>query len=81
MLNISLQDAKDNLPELINLVEQGEDVFIIGDKETKIKLVSFTKKSKKRVFGQHRNLAVMSEDFNNPLPDNFWLGKYDAYQR
>ena len=74
MLNISLQDAKDNLAELINIVEEGEDVFIIGDNEAKIKLVSFTKKSKKRIFGQHRNQAFMSEDFNNPLPDNFWLG-------
>jgi antitoxin (DNA-binding transcriptional repressor) of toxin-antitoxin stability system len=55
-------------------VEQGEEVLIIGDNKTKIKLVSFTKKPKKRVFGQHRELAIMSEDFNSPLPDNFWLG-------
>ena len=37
MLNISLQEAKDKLSELINLVEQGEDVFIIGNNEAKIK--------------------------------------------
>ncbi len=47
MLNISLQEAKDKLPELINLVEQGEEIFIIGDNKTKIKLVSFTEKPKK----------------------------------
>ena len=74
MLSISLQEAKDKLPELINLVEQGEEVFIIGNNKTKIKLVSFTEKPKKRMFGQHRDLAIMSEDFNSPLPDNFWLG-------
>jgi len=35
MLNISLQEAKDKLPELINLVEQGEEVFIIGNNKPK----------------------------------------------
>ena len=74
MLNISLQEAKDKLPELINLVEQGEEVFIIGNNKTKIKLVSFTEKPKKRVFGQHREQAIMSEDFNTTLPASFWLG-------
>jgi len=74
MLSISLQEAKDKLSELINLVEQGEEIFIIGDNKTKIKLVSFTEKPKKRVFGQHRELVMMSEDFNSSLPENFWLG-------
>ena len=73
MLNISLQEAKDKLPELINLVEQGEEIFIIGDNKTKIKLVSFTEKPKKRVFGQHREQVIISEDFNSPISDNFWL--------
>ncbi|HEY5139724.1 MAG TPA: type II toxin-antitoxin system Phd/YefM family antitoxin [Methylococcales bacterium] len=74
MLNISLQEAEDKLPELINLVEQGEEGFIIGNNKTKIKLVSFTEKPKKRVFGQHRGQAIMSEDVNSPLPESFWLG-------
>lgn len=73
MLNIPLQEAQNKLPELINLVEQGEEIFILGDNDTRIKLVSFTGKPKKRVFGQHQGLATMSEDFDNPLPDNFWL--------
>lgn len=71
---MSLLEAKDKLPELIKLVEQGEEIFIIGDGDNKIKLVSFTEKPKKRVFGQHRELAIMSEDFNSSLPNNFWLG-------
>jgi antitoxin (DNA-binding transcriptional repressor) of toxin-antitoxin stability system len=74
MLNILLIEAKDKLSELINLVEQGEYIFIIGDNQTKIKLVSFTEKTKKRVFGQHRDKAIMSDDFNNPLSYSFWLG-------
>ena len=78
MLNVSLQEAKDKLPELINLVEQGEDIFILGDNKIKIKLVSFTEQQKKRQFGQHRDQAVMSNDFNSPLPDSFWLGNNES---
>ncbi len=74
MLNIPLQEAKDKLSELINLVEQGEEIFILADNAVKIKLVSFTEKPKKRQFGQHLHQAIMSDDFNQPLPDSFWLG-------
>lgn len=28
-----------------------------------------------RVFGQYRGKARMSDDFNEPLPDSFWLGE------
>ncbi|RIZ69550.1 MAG: hypothetical protein D0528_03810 [Methylococcales bacterium] len=48
MLNISLQEAQNKLPELINLVEQGEEIFILGNNKTRIKLVSFTEKTKKK---------------------------------
>ncbi|WP_020561550.1 hypothetical protein [Methylosarcina fibrata] len=29
----------------------------------------------KRVFGQFRGKIKISEDFDNELPDDFWLGK------
>jgi Protein of unknown function (DUF2281) len=28
-----------------------------------------------RVLGLHQGMGWMSEDFNEPLPDAFWLGK------
>lgn len=30
---------------------------------------------KQRVFGQYRGQIWMSDDFNDPLPDEFWLGE------
>ena len=30
---------------------------------------------KQRVFGLHQGMGWMSDDFNNPLTDEFWLGK------
>jgi hypothetical protein len=32
------------------------------------------KNKKPRVFGQHRGLITMSDDFDETLPDSFWLG-------
>ena len=31
--------------------------------------------AKPRVFGEHRGLIEMSDDFNAPLLDSFWLGE------
>jgi mRNA-degrading endonuclease RelE of RelBE toxin-antitoxin system len=31
--------------------------------------------SKKRVMGLHKGQIWMSEDFNDPLPDEFWMGE------
>ena len=30
---------------------------------------------KKRIFGLHRGQIWLSEDFDDPLPDEFWLGE------
>jgi hypothetical protein len=37
--------------------------------------VSDIQSPKKRVFGQFRGKIGMSDDFDNELPDDFWLGK------
>ncbi len=31
--------------------------------------------NQRRVFGQYRGRISMSEDFDEPLPDSFWLGE------
>lgn len=30
-----------------------------------------------RIFGLHAGQAVMSEDFDDPMPDEFWFGESD----
>ncbi|EDN70831.1 Prevent-host-death protein [Beggiatoa sp. PS] len=72
MKTATIQEAKTLLPELINLAEKGEDVFIVRDNLPKIKLVVIEEQPKKRVFGQHRGKIWISPDFDEPLPDDFW---------
>ena len=68
----TIQEAKNILPELINLAEEGEDVFIVRHNLPTVKLVVIEEQPKKRVFGQHRGKIWISPDFDEPLPDDFW---------
>jgi hypothetical protein len=42
--------------------------------------VSINAKTKKRVAGLNRGEIHMSEDFDSPLPDEFWLGDNNRKQ-
>ena len=46
---------------------KAEIFFIIQSKKD-------TLKSSKRILGSMRGKVKMSDDFNDPLPDNFWVG-------
>ena len=71
---VTVQEAEGHLLELIGLVEKGEEVVITYADRPKVKLVPIVEPPKKRVFGQHREQVWMSPDFDDPLPDDFWLG-------
>jgi antitoxin (DNA-binding transcriptional repressor) of toxin-antitoxin stability system len=70
---VTVQEAEGHLLELIGLVEQGEEVVITYDDQLKVKLVPIVEPPQKRVFGQHRGQVWMSPDFDDSLPDDFWL--------
>jgi prevent-host-death family protein len=70
---VSVEEAKTRFVELISLAEQGHEILIVKDNQPKVKLVSVMPKTRQRVFGQHRGKIHMHEDFDAPLPENFWL--------
>ncbi len=71
---VTVQEAKAQLTELIHLVAQGEEIVIAQDDQPKVKMVPVEpEKIGKRVFGEYRGKIRMSEDFNEPLPDDFWV--------
>lgn len=73
---VSVQEAEKRLAELIGLAQQGDEIVIARDDQAKVKLVPIPQKAIKRVFGQHRGKIHMGEDFDAPLPEDFWLGSY-----
>jgi antitoxin (DNA-binding transcriptional repressor) of toxin-antitoxin stability system len=70
---VTVEEAEARLLELIGLAEQGEDIVIAHENQPKVKLVPISQVPQKRVFGQHRGKIWMSPDFDEPLPEDFWL--------
>ena len=68
MLQVSLEEAKPRLLDLINAVLKGETVFIIKDLQEAVQLVPAVPLTR-RQFGSAKGLIVMAENFDAPLPD------------
>ncbi len=79
MKTVNIHEAKTNLSALIAAVEAGEEVVISRANKPVVKLVAMESAQKKRQFGLHKGAALyISEDFDAPLPDAFWLGDEPA---
>ncbi|MBL8165920.1 MAG: toxin-antitoxin (TA) system antitoxin [Anaerolineae bacterium] len=74
---ISVQKSDADWDELLALVNDGREVIIMQGDNPLMKIVSVDtspKQIKERVLGAHPG-AWMSDDFDAPLPDEFWLGE------
>ncbi len=76
MIQINLEDAQEQLPELVRAAMRGEEVVIVADGTTGKELVRLAPIGKQhaRKAGSAKGLFTMSEDFDDPLPD------FDEYQ-
>lgn len=72
---IALEDVQASLDTLFALVREGTEVIIM-DGSKPLARVSPVEPGK-RIMGLHEHLgaAWMSDDFDEPLPDEFWLGE------
>ena len=77
--NTSL-DISESIANAVRLLspEQRQQVFNFIKFLSEQQKVSIEQNSQvpkqKRVFGQYQGRISMSEDFDEPLPDSFWLG-------
>jgi antitoxin (DNA-binding transcriptional repressor) of toxin-antitoxin stability system len=73
---VDINEARGQLPELIDLVQAGNEVIIAIDAQPLARLMPMNGiGQKKRIAGLNRGQIWMSEDFDAPLPDEFWLGE------
>lgn len=68
MVQVSLDEAKLYLLDLINAVLKGETVVILKDRQEAVQLVPVAPLAR-RQFGSAQGLVVMAENFDAPLPD------------
>ena len=73
---VTIHEAQTQISELLTFALEGNEVIIAeGDKPlARLAPISSTKKKnkKKRVAGLHKGKGWVSEDFDDPLPDDFW---------
>ena len=71
---IDVKDSKLPLSELLLLVEQEAEVILTSNNEPRARVLRVTKK-RPRIAGLHQGAMTMSDDFDLPLADEFWMGE------
>jgi len=72
---MSIDEVEGNLAELIALVQKGDEVVFSEKNQPVVKLVICENNKGKRIAGLHQGQVHMSDDFNDPLDDGYWMGK------
>lgn len=75
MHQVSLEEAKAQLPDLVAAASAGKEIIITEDGKPLARLVPIAPQKKRRVAGLNRGSIWTSEDFDEPLGDEFWVGK------
>lgn len=69
MVHVSLQEAQQQLPNLIDAALNGEKVIIQKDTSCQVQLVPLVEYHSLPRFGCAKGLIEMEEDFDAPLAD------------
>lgn len=69
MHQVSVEEAKTNLHDLVDAAVNGEEVFIAKDDEHLVRLVPVPRTNPRPQFGSAQGLITMSEDFEEPLEE------------
>jgi prevent-host-death family protein len=72
---IDIDEAKSQFADLIAIASEGGEVIITQNGKPVARLVPATQSGKKRIAGLNRGSIWTSEDFDEPLPDEFWMGQ------
>ncbi|MCL4708993.1 type II toxin-antitoxin system prevent-host-death family antitoxin [bacterium] len=73
---VTLKDAQTRLAELLTLAQAGNEIIIADGNKPLARLVPIAAaKPKRRIAGLQRGKIWMSDDFDAPLPDEFWTGE------
>jgi antitoxin (DNA-binding transcriptional repressor) of toxin-antitoxin stability system len=69
MQQVTIDEAKAHLPDLIEAVLNGIEVVIAKDEQPIVKIVPVSKNTPRRRAGSAKGLIKMSDDFDEPLED------------
>jgi len=70
MREVNVHEAKTHLSRLLAQVESGEEVIISRAGRPVARLIPITAPKQPRVLGQDKDLVVVADDFDAPLPED-----------
>lgn len=74
---MDIREAQQHLAELLDLAKQGHEVLISEGSTLVARLTAVSPTStdrKQRVAGLHLGAILVGDDFDQELPEEFWLG-------
>lgn len=71
---VDVREAEISLKELLPLVIAGTEIILAEDSTPVARLVPIALPDIPRVAGLHAEAIWISDDFNEPLPEEFWAG-------
>ena len=69
MHQIDLNEARQQLPELLDAAIRGEEIIITEDGRPLVKMLNATASKPRPQFGSARGLITIPDDFDEPLED------------
>ena len=73
---VEVQQSQTYLQELLLLVSSGSEIILTQGDTPVARLVPITTSTATpRIAGLHLNAIQMSDDFDEPLSEDFWLGE------
>lgn len=72
---VNLDKVEKQLAELLALAKDKGEIVIAQNGKPIARLEPVMPEKKKRIAGLNRGMIWTSDDFDKPLPDEFWLGK------
>lgn len=73
-MTIDIHDEQPQLSDLLDLMAAGDEVLIVEGDRQLARLVPIAAPKKERVPDLTPRAIWISDDFDDPLPDEFWLG-------
>ena len=71
---VDVQAAQGQLKELLSLVATGIEVVLTEENQPIARLVPVARPVSARIPGLHPGAIWISDDFDKPLPEEFWTG-------
>jgi len=71
---IDMHEAQMSLNELVSLVSEGIEVIFTEDSKPIARMLPIMEPITSRIAGLHTGAIWTSDDFDEPLPEEFWTG-------